>query len=192
MSLVLLIIYFYQAAQSMFVSKTGFLWVSLAILKLSLQTRLASNSQISTSLCLPKAGIKGCTIISQHVYSIVTLNHHSGFLSINQYKAVVGFVCLCVFVFYCLTLNLNETFSRHGKTHIPRTHRQRQEHQEFKSNLSFVRYLSLFSFTTHKKKNVMINETITKDLCVTVLMFGLTEVHFVTQFPKVRCNATCL
>jgi hypothetical protein len=38
---------------------TGFLCIALAVLKLALQIRLASNSQRSTCLCLPSAGTKG-------------------------------------------------------------------------------------------------------------------------------------
>jgi hypothetical protein len=38
---------------------TGFLCVVLADLELTLLTSLASNSQESTCLCLPSAGIKG-------------------------------------------------------------------------------------------------------------------------------------
>ena len=44
----------------MFVFQTGFLNIAaLAILKLSLYTRLALNSQRSVCLCFPSAGIKG-------------------------------------------------------------------------------------------------------------------------------------
>jgi hypothetical protein len=39
--------------------ETWFLYAALAVLKMALQTRLASNSQRSTCLCLPSAGIKG-------------------------------------------------------------------------------------------------------------------------------------
>ena len=39
-------------------SKTGLLSVALAVLELTLQTKLASNSQRSCCLCLPSAGIK--------------------------------------------------------------------------------------------------------------------------------------
>jgi hypothetical protein len=38
--------------------ETGFLCVALAVPELSLWTRLASNSQRSTYLCLPSAGVE--------------------------------------------------------------------------------------------------------------------------------------
>lgn len=43
--------------------KTGFLDVALVVLELMLQSKLAANSQSSTCLCLPGAGVKG---VSQH------------------------------------------------------------------------------------------------------------------------------
>ena len=39
--------------------ETGFLCTALAVLEIAPQTRLTSNSQRSTCLCLPSAGIKG-------------------------------------------------------------------------------------------------------------------------------------
>ena len=42
-----------------FVFEAGFYYVALAVLELSLQTRLASNLQGFACRCLPSAGIKG-------------------------------------------------------------------------------------------------------------------------------------
>lgn len=44
--------------------KSGFLYVTLAILELTLYVRLASNSQKSSCLCLPSAGIK---VVQRHL-----------------------------------------------------------------------------------------------------------------------------
>lgn len=43
--------------------KTGLLYVALVVLELMLQSKLAANSQSSTCLSLPGAGVKG---VSQH------------------------------------------------------------------------------------------------------------------------------
>jgi hypothetical protein len=44
--------------------ETGFLCVALAILELTLQTRLASNSQRSNCLCFPVLGLNECITIT--------------------------------------------------------------------------------------------------------------------------------
>jgi hypothetical protein len=54
----LLFIYLFVCLFVFWFFETGFLCVALAVLELTLWTRLASNSEIAY-LCLPSAGIKG-------------------------------------------------------------------------------------------------------------------------------------
>ena len=82
--------------------KTGSLYVALALLAVSMQSRLASNSQRSACLCLsalclclPRAEIKGTATLTQCALIILT----TPFLLLCCFIPHIGFLKIYLFIY---------------------------------------------------------------------------------------------